>query len=299
MTTIFIKLRNRGVSNATEPGMTAAQRYWEKNFRARLCLLPEQQPHYHYRRFFNCRYQQQGNRIQLYRNRPDTDNITGCDVLKGSTLFDDFTYYGRHSDNLYEVEPFGSDAVNSKDPIYTYIVNTGTKRTGLSTVHPECDPYGLLESAAINGGPVSATSTVYDGEDPEKLRSALDELFSSILTRTSSGSAASVISSSRSGEGALYQAIFWPDKDSGKVDSATNLPVYVSWTGEVHAFLVDELGTLYLDSYPGPDGRLCRYLKIVDNDNEKEIYDKPVVVYYDEDLEETKGCIGRIEPNNP
>ena len=29
--------------------------------------------------------------------------------------------------------------------------------------------------------------------------------------QTSSGSAASVISASRSGEGALYQAIFWPD----------------------------------------------------------------------------------------
>jgi type IV pilus assembly protein PilY1 len=128
------------------------------------------------------------------------------------------------------------------------------------------------------------------------LKTALDQLFRSILTRTSSGSAAAVISSSRSGEGALYQAIFWPDKDSGVDDPDTGLPVYVSWTGEVHAFLVDKFGTLYLDT--NEDGILQEPVDI-DGDNEKEILDKPVVIYFDENLGETKGCIGHIESTDP
>ncbi|MCK5481427.1 MAG: hypothetical protein KAJ06_09775, partial [Gammaproteobacteria bacterium] len=101
----------------------------------------------------------------------------------------------------------------------------------------------LLDNAAANSG-----TDVYDGSNPQKLRASLDDLFSSILTRTSSGSAASVISASTSGEGALYQAIFWPDKDSGVDHPVTGLPIMVKWTGEVHAFLVDSQGVLYMDN---------------------------------------------------
>ena len=76
---------------------------------------------------------------------------------------------------------------------------------------------------------------------------AYKKIFEYVSTSTSSGSAASVISASRSGEGALYQAIFWPDKDSGFVD-ANGETIYVEWTGEVHSFLVDDSGNLREDT---------------------------------------------------
>ena len=58
----------------------------------------------------------------------------------------------------------------------------------------------------------------------------------------------------------------------------------------MHAFLVDRFGTLYLDT--NGDGTLQEPVGT-------DIFDKPVKIYYDDDLEETKGCIGHIEPNDP
>jgi type IV pilus assembly protein PilY1 len=140
----------------------------------------------------------------------------------------------------------------------------------------------------------------------EKLQSAFD----SILDRVSSGSAASVISASRSGEGALYQAIFWPDKESGRVDAVTGDPIFVKWTGEVHAFFVDGRGILYMDDCrDGTTG--CQTGRLdapVDADYDGALdtltdRDTPIVVYGDEigqtdtsgsSAPATKGCPGSL-----
>ena len=50
--------------------------------------------------------------------------------------------------------------------------------------------------------------TFYFANDGYTLVDELMAAFQSILQRTSSGTAASVISNSRSGEGAIYQSIF-------------------------------------------------------------------------------------------
>ncbi|SLM32182.1 PilY1 [Desulfamplus magnetovallimortis] len=74
-----------------------------------------------------------------------------------------------------------------------------------------------------------------------KLEQQLNQSFSDILRRTASGTAASVISQSRSGEGAVYQAVFYPEyKD--------RLANTVSWVGSVHALFVDSYGNMREDS---------------------------------------------------
>jgi len=60
------------------------------------------------------------------------------------------------------------------------------------------------------------------------------------LERASSGTAASVISNSRSGEGAIYQSIFYPAKT---VDANT-----VQWIGQVHSLMVDAYGNMREDT---------------------------------------------------
>ncbi len=223
-----------------------------------------------------------------------------CDSLKGSTYFDDLTYYGQHASDMYAIEPYGEygDGGGLKNNIQTHIVYTGASRTGLPG---ECNPEQFLKAAATNADPKGAADALNYGEDGQKLRNSLEELFRSILTRTSSGSAASVISASRGGEGALYQAIFWPDKDT-HLTGASGEPIFTKWTGEVHSFLVDTKGILYLDNYPtGGNGALDLPID-TDNDGSMDTFrDQPIIAFFDEsqDPAQTVGCPGTIELNDP
>ncbi|MFC1837406.1 hypothetical protein ACFLYW_01835 [Thermodesulfobacteriota bacterium] len=217
------------------------------------------------------------------------DDIDGCDALLGTTLFDDYAYYAKEGTDVYAMEPFGSAASDQKSNISTYIVRTGSPREGLAG---ECDPDELLVNAANQG---SDLGQLYEGSTPSELYAALDALFASILTKTSSGSAASVISASRGGEGALYQAIFWPDKLRGF--DALAEPEYTKWTGEVHSFLVDSEGLLYLDNYPPADpagnGALDPW-EDTNSDGTIDSGDQPVVIFYDSENELTLACYGTI-----
>ncbi|MCP4686626.1 MAG: hypothetical protein GY859_01165 [Desulfobacterales bacterium] len=83
-----------------------------------------------------------------------------------------------------------------------------------------------------------------------------------ILRRTASGTAASVISSTRSGEGCIYQSVFYPyneDRDGNAV----------SWSGQVHSLFIDNEGKMREDT--NQDGRLDksvdRSIKFTENDD--------------------------------
>jgi type IV pilus assembly protein PilY1 len=90
--------------------------------------------------------------------------------------------------------------------------------------------------------------TYFYVQNPLFLEQKLNETFADILRRVSAGTAASVISSTRSGEGAIYQAVFYPEFRDSFGNSA-------DWVGEVHALLVDAQGRMREDSCgdAGPD----------------------------------------------
>ncbi|RLD03418.1 MAG: hypothetical protein DRI32_07375, partial [Chloroflexi bacterium] len=124
-------------------------------------------------------------------------------------------------------------------------------------------PEGLgskLDDIAVAGGTDDDGHAYIAGNEVE-LTHALQKIFLEILNRASSGSAASVISNSRSGEGAIYQSIFFPETHDEDGHTAY-------WTGDVHALLVDKYGNMREDS----------------NNNQKldEAVDK-FVIYYDDD----------------
>ncbi|MFH1154343.1 MAG: discoidin domain-containing protein [Pseudomonadota bacterium] len=78
-------------------------------------------------------------------------------------------------------------------------------------------------------------------QNPLMLEEQLNRSFADILRRSASGTAASVISHTRSGEGAVYQAVFYPEfKDS--------LGNTVNWVGELHALFVDSQGNMREDT---------------------------------------------------
>jgi Tfp pilus tip-associated adhesin PilY1 len=74
-------------------------------------------------------------------------------------------------------------------------------------------------------------------EEGEQFSAALRKALLSILSRASSGTAASILSASRSGQGALYQAMFYPSR----VDKLGNA---AEWTGQLNSFWVDQFGSL-------------------------------------------------------
>jgi len=151
---------------------------------------------------------------------------------------------------------------HDKNNIKTYIVTTGTLRdTGTGN---ECSPTVLLPDAATSGG-----TSLFAGEDAEALEENLNQILSGMEERASAGSAASVISSSRGGEGAVYQAIFWPGLTPQSGPS-------ISWAGEVHALMIDSRGYLYEDT----DGDRTLNTAV----------DKRVIIYFDEEAHETKAC---------
>lgn len=83
--------------------------------------------------------------------------------------------------------------------------------------------------------------TYFYVQNPLKLEEQLNQSFADILRRVSSGTAASVISQTRSGEGATYQAVFYPELKGPQGNT-------ISWPGTVHAIFVDAYGNMREDS---------------------------------------------------
>lgn len=84
---------------------------------------------------------------------------------------------------------------------------------------------------------------------PLKLEEQLSQSFAQMLAKASSGSAASIISNSRSGEGAVYQSVFYPEFK----DSSGNT---IKWAGKIQAFLVDQHGNMRVDMYRNNSGTI-------------------------------------------
>ena len=188
----------------------------------------------------------------------DSD-VASCGTLDGSSLLDDLTHYAWRGDDI-----FGLGIPNQN--LMTHIVIAGTTRS-LGT--GECDPETLLNDAAINGG-----TTVYQANSPNELRTKLEDAFATIRQGAAAGSAASVISASRGGEGAIYQAVFWPRLEVSDTEA-------VDWIGEVHALHIDAYGNLFEDTNAN---------RIFD------AVDQQVIFYYDNQAQKTKVC---VDPSDP
>ncbi|WP_164880903.1 pilus assembly protein [Aestuariirhabdus litorea] len=76
--------------------------------------------------------------------------------------------------------------------------------------------------------------------NPARLKSQLSEVFDSIISRTSSGTNAAVVSSSNTGVGAIYQALYQPRVNKGNQA--------VTWAGYMHSLFIDGRGRIREDS---------------------------------------------------
>jgi hypothetical protein len=186
---------------------------------------------------------------------PTTETQGECTSLQGSTYLDELTFFGNRSDpsvlystTNYQVPlsdpPFDLD---DKETLTTHFFVAGSLS---STGTGECSPETLIENAADHGADAVTKAVPIGGEDPQQQKEALEVFFNELRQRASAGSAASVISSARSGEGAIYQGIFWPERISESKDQATGETVEhkITWVGDVHGLFIDDRGFMYEDT---------------------------------------------------
>ncbi|TNC82245.1 MAG: hypothetical protein C9356_04305 [Oleiphilus sp.] len=91
--------------------------------------------------------------------------------------------------------------------------------------------------------------TFYLAQDGDEISDALQNAIDDILARAASGGAASVVSTTSGGEGALFQSSFVPTKSDDNVT--------VNWFGDIQAYFIDSDGYLRADG--GTAGKLDDY----------------------------------------
>ena len=172
-------------------------------------------------------------------------------------------YYANTQDIRPDAAPNG---FAGKQTITTYMMDTqefsATPLQGPMNMLWLTGKYGGFVDANGNDipdGPASDPNAEWDKDgdglpdnyvlasNPDKLVGGLSRAFTDILRRASSGTAASVISSTRTGAGAIYQSIFHPYYNDANCSPTQTREV--SWVGEVHGLFVDPWGNMREDTY--------------------------------------------------
>ncbi|UCH82355.1 MAG: hypothetical protein JSW20_06890 [Nitrospiraceae bacterium] len=160
----------------------------------------------------------------------DAGDTGTCGDYSGSTYLDDLSYYANNR-NIFNPSDIDLSDDEVAQHITSYVVYIGE-----DTVTPdECDGITLMDNTARNGG-----TTLYNPKDPEELGKTLRSALLEISADVASGSAASVLSSSTTGEGAVYHAQYYPKKWE-------NLETR-SWLGYMQSLFIDSYGNLREDS---------------------------------------------------
>ncbi len=190
----------------------------------------------------------------------------------GSHYLDDVAYYAHTTDlrqlTLPNLGSSGKDlAGNQNLTIYTFyafgqaigreILQTTAKAggfedrngNGIPDLPEEWDRVTNDTGAAVPDG---IPDTYFESGDADRLRDRMMAAIGSILQRSSSGTAVSVLATSSTGEGALYQAHFYPSTFEGLDE--------VKWLGYLQGLFLDSFGNLREDT--DGDGRL-----VLQNDN--------------------------------
>ena len=155
----------------------------------------------------------------------DARQFTPSGVAAAQLLRDPLWYAAKYGGFDEAVPALATPIINHPDP--------STAQT-----KPSYRPLLRSEWDKDNDG---VPDTYFYVTNPLRLEVQLKKSFADILKRKASGTAVSVISNSRSGEGAVYQSIFYPW-------NGDKLGNTVTWAGDVNALFVDVNGNLREDT---------------------------------------------------
>lgn len=184
----------------------------------------------------------------------------------GKHYLDDVAYYAHTTDlrqaTLPVLNEAGKDLTGFQNlTVYTFyafgqaigqeILQATAKTGGFEDRNGNNQPDLVEEYDKVNNytgaqGADGLPDTYFESADADDLRDKLLSAITSILQRSASGTAVSVLATSSTGDGSLYQSFFYPLTYEGIRD--------VKWTGYTQGLFLDTYGNLREDT--NADGRL-------------------------------------------
>ncbi|HEX9741353.1 MAG TPA: hypothetical protein VGA17_01015, partial [Nitrospiraceae bacterium] len=150
---------------------------------------------------------------------------------------------GTQTVTVYTFYAFGN--INGRE-----ILMSAAKMGGFDDVNsnglPDAGEFDKVNNATGASGADGIPDTYYESSNVDDLQAKLTATLSSILQRSTSGTSLSVLATSTTGEGALYQSFFFPKVTEGLIN--------VYWIGYTQALFLDTFGNLREDT--NGDGRL-------------------------------------------
>jgi len=202
-------------------------------------------------------------------------NLFATDTIGlSSTWLDDVAYYGKTNDVRDQTSGATGYLTGTQDVTF-YAVNAMGGAAG-SNVLSSAAKYGGFEDQNSNNVPDSTgqtctypagstlgsgssvsnlewdldqdcvPDTYFEASQGKELKAKIETAITDILKKAASGSSVSVLASSSSGEGALYQAFFFPTQFEGLNE--------INWLGYMQGLFLDSFGNIREDS--DGDGKL-------------------------------------------
>lgn len=188
----------------------------------------------------------------------------------GNHYLDDVAFYAHTTDLRQTTLPVlnepGKDLTGFQNiTVYTFyafgqpigreILQTTAKTGGFEDRNGNNQPDLVEEYDKVNNytgaaGADGLPDTYFESADADDLRDKLVSAITSILQRSASGTAVSVLATSSTGDGSLYQSFFYPLTYEGTRE--------VKWTGYTQGLFLDTFGNLREDTLISgvADGRL-------------------------------------------
>lgn len=183
-------------------------------------------------------------------------NADSCNS-RGSHYLDDIAYWLHTTDIRQATVPnlgvAGQALVGTQNlTIYTFlafgsginILRDAAKMGGFEDRNASGTPDLPEEWDKINNdtgaaAPDGVPDTYFESNDAFAMRSRLEATITSLLSKSSSGTSVSVLASSSTGEGSLYQAYFYPSTTEGLNE--------IKWTGFTQGLFLDAYGNIRED----------------------------------------------------
>ena len=181
----------------------------------------------------------------------------------GSHYLDDVAYYAHKNDlrqaTLPVLNETGKDLPGLQNlTIYTFyafgtggnLLSDAAKVGGFDDRNGNNLPdlpeeYDRVNNNTGAAGPDGVPDTYFESDDAFKLKERLLAAITSILQKSASGTSVSVLATSSTGDGSLYQAYFYPTTFEGLNE--------IKWTGYTQALFLDPFGNIREDT--NGDGR--------------------------------------------
>ena len=133
-------------------------------------------------------------------------------------------------------------AVNAVASAAASLMASGVRTYVVGFALPEGVNPSILDQVAVAGD----TTSAYSANNAASLSATLSAIFQDIMERTSSSTAAAVVSNSADGTGAVYQALFAPRLTA--TNPVTTQSRTVDWVGTLHNIFIDNYGLFREDT---------------------------------------------------